>query len=254
MVRCVTRLSIAIGRGAVYNGLTKMSVASQLYQLQELDTELEAGEQNVGRMTRELADNSTIAAAQASLDSAHQRLAEMAKQQRSLEADIADLTSKVTKIEKDLYGGKIRNPKELTDLQHEFNALKAQRMPLEEKLLDLMELVEETNLLAKGMEAEHKVLQAEKETRNKQLSAELESLKITITGLKEKRRSVAAGIDPQTVATYEAVKKQRGTAVARVEQGLCKGCRISLTVTEVQNAKKGVLARCGSCGRILYMS
>jgi len=83
---------------------------------------------------------------------------------------------------------------------------------------------------------------------------DLEKLKAAIASLKEKRQLHVSGIDPQAVAVYGGVKKQRGTAVARVEQGLCRGCRISLPVTEFQKAKTGNLVRCGSCGRILYLA
>ncbi|MDI6814491.1 MAG: hypothetical protein QMC90_00160 [Dehalococcoidales bacterium] len=42
--------------------------------------------------------------------------------------------------------------------------------------------------------------------------------------------------------------KQRGTAVAKVEQGLCRGCRISLSTAKLQQARSGSLVQCSSCG------
>ena len=231
-----------------------MSIASQLYQLQEVDTELESDEQAVSRITLQLGDNTAVTEAQSKLDAGRQHLHELTKQQRSMEMDIADITSKVTTVEKELYGGRVRNPKELTDLQREANGLKAKRGQLEEKELEIMEQVELATGIVTNLTGELKNLQAEWQSQQKQLSADLEKTKAAIAGLKEKRRLLADGIDPEAVTVYEGVKKQRGTAVARVEQGLCRGCRISLPLTELQKAKTGVLVRCGSCGRILYLA
>ena len=50
------------------------------------------------------------------------------------------------------------------------------------------------------------------------------------------------------------LKKQKGTAVAKVEQGVCCGCRISLPSTELQRARSDSLVRCSSCGRILFLA
>ncbi|MEE8413272.1 MAG: C4-type zinc ribbon domain-containing protein, partial [Dehalococcoidales bacterium] len=77
---------------------------------------------------------------------------------------------------------------------------------------------------------------------------------VVISGLKDRWQLLAADIDPQTVEIYRGLKKQRGTAVARVEQGMCSGCRISLSVSEFQRARTGSLVRCGSCGRILFVA
>ena len=234
--------------------IREMSIASQLFQLQEIDTELESGEKTVSRITLQLGDNKVVTEAQSKLAAAHQRLQELNKQQRSLEMDIADITSKLTKVDKELYGGKVRNPKELTDLQHEAEGLKARRTPLEDKELEIMEQVETTAKSVASLESELKKVESEWQSNHKQLSADLEKLKAAIASLKEKRQLHVSGIDPQAVAVYGGVKKQRGTAVARVEQGLCRGCRISLPVTEFQKAKTGNLVRCGSCGRILYLA
>ena len=231
-----------------------MSVASQLYQLQEIDTELESDEQAVNQISRQIGDNKIIIEAQNRLTAERQHLEELTKQQRSLEGDIEDIASKVTTVEKELYGGRVRNPKELTDLQHEAEGLKTRRAPLEDKALETMEQVELATGNAASLDSELKKIESEWQSQQKQLSADLEKLMTAIAVLKEKRQAQVAGIEPQTVAIYQEVKKQRGTAVARVEQGLCRGCRISLPVSEFQKVRTGALVRCGSCGRILYLA
>ncbi|UCB42192.1 MAG: hypothetical protein JSV77_06885, partial [Dehalococcoidales bacterium] len=72
--------------------------------------------------------------------------------------------------------------------------------------------------------------------------------------LSNDRQQLAAGIVPGTVAVYEQLRLRRGTAVARVEQGACRGCQITLPTTELQQVRGGGLVRCGSCGRILFLA
>ncbi len=117
--------------------------------------------------------------------------------------------------------------------------------------MDQVELVTKSAAI---MNNELKTLEAEWQTQQKQLSAHLEQLKTMLSNLKHKRQLLIAEIDPQAIEVYHEIKKQKGTAVAKVEQGICRGCRISLPVTELLRARSGSLVRCGSCGRILFLA
>jgi predicted nucleic acid-binding Zn-ribbon protein len=235
-------------------GWTKMSVAKQLYQLQEVDLELESNELSLSRITSQLGESRTVIEARDKLAVERQRLEEAGRQQRSVEWEIDDLAGKLTAIEKELYSGRIRNPKELTNLQHEFDGLKANRNQLEDRALEIMDQVERATSSVATLTGELEALEAEWRSQQQQLSADLEQLKTVVSNLKHKREQLAADIDPQAIEVYHELKKHRGTAVARVEQGICRGCRISLPISELQQTRSGSLVRCSSCGRILYLA
>ncbi len=231
-----------------------MSIAKQLYQLQEVDLELESTEQAIRQMTSQLGESEALVRARNKLSMEHQRLEELRKQQRSLEWEIDDLAGKLTKAEGELYSGRIRNPKELTSLQQEVEVLKAHRDQLENKVLELMDQVEHTTKRLAVAENECKAVETEWHERQRRLSIDLERLKTVLSNLTQKRKQLAAEIESQVIDIYHGLRKQKGTAVARVEQGICRGCRISLPVSELQRARSGTLVRCGSCGRILYLA
>jgi len=231
-----------------------MSVTKQLYQLQEVDLELESNEQSLNQIASQLGESEAVVGARNKLALEHQRLEELKRQQHSVEWEIDDLTSKLTTAEEELYSGRIRNPKELTNLQHEVDGLKARRNQLEDKALEIMDQVELATKSAATLSSQLKALEAEWQSQQQQLSAYLEQLKTILSDLKHKRQLMTAEIDPQTIEVYHELKKQKGTAVARVEQGICRGCRISLPVTELQRTRSGSLVRCSSCGRILFLS
>ena len=235
----------------------EMSVARQLYQLQEIDLELDSNEQSLNQTARQLGESEIVVRTRQQLELERQHLEELAKQQRSVEWEIDDITSKLTTAEEALYSGRIRNPKELANLQHETDALKARRRQLEDNLLEIMGQVEFTSKSVAAINSELKVREAEWQSQQQQLSAHLEQLKATRSELNEQRKQLIGllmPLDPKLIDLYTELKKHKRTAVAKVEQGICQGCRISLPVTELQRARGNSLVRCSSCGRILFLA
>jgi predicted nucleic acid-binding Zn-ribbon protein len=231
-----------------------MSVARQLYRLQEVDQELESSEQTYSRISSQIGENKTVIDTRNRLESERSQLDEATHQQHSVEWEIEGISTKLANVEEELYSGRTTNPKELTNLQHEIDGLKANRGKLEDQALEIMEKVEQTKKNVSSLETELKRLETEWQSQQKELSAELKELETAIAGLKDQRESLAAEIDPQVIDIYNELKRQRGTSVARVEQGICRGCRISLPVTELQRVRSGDLVRCSSCGRILFLA
>jgi uncharacterized protein len=230
-----------------------MGVAKQLYQLQELDLEIESNEQALSQKSSQLGDRQVLDRAQAGLAAEQQRLDNLRHQQNSSEWEIDDLTDKIKTAEEHLYDGRTSNPKELSSLQHEVNILKAKRDQLETQALEIME---QADLAATGVAAtsnELKQLEDDWHHQQQQLSAEIEHLSSKLSELKDRRQSMLAGLDPQAVAAYEKIRKQKGQAVAKVEQGICRACRISLAFSALQQVKSDNLVQCSSCGRILFL-
>jgi len=231
-----------------------MGVAKQLYQLQEVELELESNEQALSQIASQLGESQVVVRARNEFTLGHQRLDELLRQQHSVEWEIDDLMNKLAVAEKKLYSGEVRNPKELTNLQHEVDGLKAKRDKLEDKALEIMERVELAETSVATLGSKLKTLEAEWHSQQQHLSAQMEQLKTILSNLNHKQQLLRAEIDSRAVEFYDGLKKQRGTAVAKVEQGICHGCRISLPTTELQQARSDRLVQCSSCGRILFLS
>jgi len=231
-----------------------MIVSKQLYQLQEVDLELEATEQALRQIASQLGESQAVVRAQTRLASENQRLEELKGQQHSLEWEIDDLVSKLAPAQEKLYGGSIRNPKELSNLQHEVEGFKSKREQLEEKALEVMEQVELIEASIANTSNELKRLEAEWQSQQEQLSNNMEELKTTLSDLQHKREALSTSIDSEAIEFYDTLKKHKGTAVSKVEQGICRGCRISLSAAELQQARSGNLVQCSNCGRILFLA
>jgi len=230
-----------------------MNISKQLYQLQELDLETEANEHALSQIAHQIGESQVVAKAQTKFARSQEHLEELKRKQHSAEWEINDLVDKLTTAENKLYSGTVKNPKELTSLQHEVDVLKSRRNQLEDETLETMDQVELATTSVTTLENELKRLKVDWNSQQQQLSADMDQLKTTLSDLKHKRQQLSAKIDPSIVEFYQELKKQKGTGVAKIEQGICCGCRISLSTAELQQARSGTLVKCSSCGRILFL-
>ena len=231
-----------------------MRVVKQLYQLQEVDSEIESTEQALRQVIDKIGESEKVVRVRGRLASEQQHLEELRHQQHSLEWEVDDLGTKIARIEQKLYGGSIGNPKELANFQQEAEGMKLRRGQLEDKTLDIMDRVERAAASVDTTISELERLEDKWQSEQKQLSVEAERLKTTLSELEQKRQRLSSEIDTEMVELYQQLKKQKGTAVAKVEQGICRGCRISLSASESQRARSGGLSQCSSCGRILFLA
>ena len=230
-----------------------MGVAKQFYQLQEVELEIESNEEALAQIASQLGESQAVVRTQAKLKSEQQQLEELRRQQHAAEWEIDDLVNKLTTAEKKLYSGRIKDPKELTNLQHEVDGLRVRRNHLEDKALEIMDRVELSTASVATLSNKLKTLETDWHSQQQQLSTNMEQLKTLLSDLKHKQQLLSTKIDPQAIELYQGLKKRKGQAVAKVEQGICCGCRISLPTTELQRARSDSLVQCSSCGRILFL-
>jgi predicted nucleic acid-binding Zn-ribbon protein len=231
-----------------------MSITKQLYQLQEIDLEIESEDQSLNEKTSQLGERQVLDNAQSRLSSEEQRLDELRHQQHDAEWEVDDILSKIAIAEEKLYGGKITNPKELSSLQHEVITMKAKSDQLENRALEIIDLVEAGEKRVAAATSELKKLEEEWQRQQQRLSDEIELLKSRLADLRQKRQQLSEEIESPAVALYEKIRQQKKPPVAKVEQGICRICRISLSASELQRVRSGQPVQCGSCGRILFLS
>jgi predicted nucleic acid-binding Zn-ribbon protein len=231
-----------------------MAITRQLYHLQELDLEIESQEKALSQKTGQLGDRSILDSAQERLASEQKQLDDLRHRHRDAEAEVDDLLSKIATAEGQLYGGKISNPKELSSLQHEVTTMKARSDELENRALDVIDQVEAQEKVVDELTSEHRNLQDDWHRQQQFLADEIEQLKESLADLKQRRQQLSGQIDSSAISLYERIRQQKKQAVAKVEQGICRACRISLSASALQKARSGQPVQCGTCGRILFIS
>ncbi|MCX7912111.1 MAG: hypothetical protein N2506_04020 [Dehalococcoidales bacterium] len=230
-----------------------MVLPRDLFQLQELDSRIEQEERALFDRTARLGNRQVLDEAQKRLDDAKERLARVGRERRDAEWQADDLRSRIAASEKQLYGGRVTNPKELASLQREVEIMKSRRDQIETRALELIEAVEKVEKEVATLNEEYRRLEEDWQQEQKRLNGEVERLKSSLAELKAKRKEIAARLDGNCLDLYERLRQQKKNAVVRVEQGICSACRIALSASLLQRARSGQLTQCGTCGRILFI-
>jgi len=230
-----------------------MTTAAELYAFQEIDLALDRAKARVAEIEGQLGETEELSEAQQRAEERRRIVAELRSRQRELELAVDEVRAKASTVEKKLYGGSVRNPKELQDLQADLNALQGQVRKREDALLAV--LVEMEEATAQMEEAESALSQVEARSRAEQraLEAEKSQIEPDIERLQEKQARQSTAMDRAALGLYHLLRERRGgQAVTTVERGMCQGCRITLPMSVLQKARAGQgLVQCVSCERIL---
>jgi predicted nucleic acid-binding Zn-ribbon protein len=226
--------------------------AEQLLDLQQADEEVE-------RLAREVSAAEAQLAGDPELDRAREDATRRAEAQRqaelrvrSLDGELDSLRARAKTLDRQLYGGSVRNPAELLTLQHELEGLRAQMSSQEDETLLAMEDVDQLAEARAIAEQAVAALQARREQQQGPLTERLGQLRQQHERAVQSREALAAQMPPKSKALYDRVKAQRQPAVVRVEHGSCGGCHLPLGAHEAHEARTGdSLVQCSNCDRIL---
>ena len=234
--------------------MSTTKIAATLYQLQQLDLELERVIAEQQALESSLQGDSVLKKLQAEHTTAQQQLNLGLQAQKEAEWALEELDRRLRMQEQRLYSGVVTNPKELNALQQEVQHLRAQQNRQEEMTLEVIltteSLQEVANSKAEALQqAQEKWLEtnASGMIRRDQLEAKRQELMAN-------REQFVSNIDTQLLSRYEALKRtKQGRAVSKVDQNSCQWCRVILTPSELQRVRTTTdLQMCSNCGRILY--
>lgn len=229
-----------------------MSQVKRLFQLQETDVAIAECRDSLAGLNKELAAD-PLAAEVTALNRRKEALEKARHELRDEAAAADDLTERIKHHEQQLYSGRITSPKELAALQKDIELLKGHRSPHEERELEILETIENQENAIDEAEIALQRSREKLDRHRRQLQQELAAGQERLTELEGRRSALAGEIGAAVMAQYEALKAQKGRAVARVEQGICRACGIAVTVAWLHQARAGEIAGCPSCGRIMYL-
>jgi uncharacterized protein len=232
-----------------------MSQAFKLYRLQQLDSQLDRSQARLHEIEIALNEAEELHQAESNARQADAGLQTARKALRKAEDAVKDQRIKIETTEAALYGGKVRNPKELQDLQHESAALKRYLTVLEDRQLEAMLSEEEAAAQDRTTQIALELAQARHAAHQQDLFEEKNHLLKEMPTLKEERQAASSSIPADELSLYEALRKQRrGLAVTLVKNKACSACGSTLSATLLDaTLTSGQLTRCDGCGRILYI-
>lgn len=230
-----------------------MTASQTLYRLQTLDLAIAQRRARLKAIDAELGQNTAVNAARLALDEAEKGLRGAQTRARDLELEIKSVADKIVETDKTLYGGTVKNPKALAEMQEEVESLQRRQQALENTLLETMSEVESSQTAT--ADARTALTQAQTEHAGSQthLLEEQAMLESDLAKLNSQRDELLPTIDPTILNTYETLRGRKGGhAVSLLKEESCSRCGVEQTAMTISQVRQGKgLVYCNTCGRIL---
>ncbi|MEO8364038.1 MAG: hypothetical protein ABI570_06630 [Ilumatobacteraceae bacterium] len=235
-----------------------MSVLLDLLSLQKTDTAMSQARHRLAHLPQ----IETHQQALASLNTVRNQIEVAARRHVQALADITQLEAESHQLDVDLerLHNQLRSIvaiREFEALQHEIVNLQTIRSSLDDKELDLLELVD---ALASEMESNGKREQIE--TTNvaglhEELEAAQQVVRVEIQELSERRSAISLVVPERNLLDYESKRKHiSGGAVAELRGPTCQSCHLDISKGELDAMKKlpaDEFPECPNCGCYLVI-
>jgi len=185
--------------------------------------------------------------------SAEEKLKKLQLEKKDKELELATKEEELKKLQIQLY--QLKSNKEYQTMLSSIASHKADILTVEESILVIMESLEEAK--KECTEQKDALGKEEKSFKDKEaeFSSRIKDAEADIDNLKNKRKTLAEGIEGKILAIYERLLGSRqGLALVPVVGNDCGACHMRLNHQKINEIKMlDHLALCESCVRILYI-
>jgi len=224
-----------------------------LIELQEFDNRIEDLRKREAQCPLKIEElEHAWQAEQAKAKSVMERLENLNKEKRGIEREIQDLESRIEKSNNKLLN--IKSNKEYSAALKEIDDLKKAKFITEDKVIQVMEQIEEVEKEASERKKKEPELRAQYEKSKSQISEELSSLRKELGSLDNKRKELVQLIDQDLLRRYVMIRERRnGIAICPVVNGVCQACHMGIPPQKFNELIKSQdLMTCPNCSRIIY--
>jgi predicted nucleic acid-binding Zn-ribbon protein len=192
-----------------------------------------------------------IADKERSAKEAAEHIENMRKEHRKLETELADSNETVRRYKTQLM--EVKTNKEYTAMLHEINHLEQSIDGKEERLLILMDELEQQSDENKEFSSQNEEVKKALHTEKMELESRIRELTAESKKLEAEKPKFLAELSPQVRKRYDRVMvKLSDFAVANVMDETCQGCFTHIPPqTAVEVRKNDRIITCETCGRIL---
>lgn len=233
-----------------------MNLTFSLFRLQSCDTQLQKISNRLKQIETILLADEETRVATLTRDEAKKVVESLQSDIKALAEECAARKLKADLAHAQLYGGAVRSPKELQELQaEEASHLKAVSMLEDEQLAAMSKL----DVAQSKLEEAEKALKGcidKKAADNSLLLGEKSNLENQIPSIEAQKNALVALLPADILTQYQQLLRSKGgKAVAQVIDDGCDICGVELNPADMQQVKSPQkIFRCKSCGRILYMA
>ena len=174
---------------------------------------------------------------------------------KDLELRAGTNRDKAKSLDKELYSGKVVNPKEVATMEGEIARLKALADQEETESLEMMELIPAAEEAAKKVNVGLARLAKQYEAKKQSDTAEMGALQDEYKRLVPIRAEQAKNVPRLLLEQYERIRaKLGGVGMGEVVNGVCDACGTIVPTKTQQALGEDKVLTCEDCHRILFMA
>jgi uncharacterized protein len=227
----------------------------RLYELQQVDSRIVRLESSLATLDDGSSLRTQLAQAQSAEEASRAEVTSRQTRLRDLELELQTTVGKATKVEQDLYSGRVSNPKELRAMQEDVESLTRQRQRLEDEMLTLMEDIDHLGDQVRTLEAERQGKERAVDEHLEDYTSRQRALTADLEATRRQREALVAEVDPDLLRRYDRLRERKGgVAVTLVNGSICGACHMTIpeALLGVSEGSDDVHT-CEDCGRILYV-
>lgn len=179
---------------------------------------------------------------------------------RTLSAELKDLEleqktydDKLKKLDSDLYGGKVVNPREVANIEKEKENIHELRAKNDERILELWDLVPPAKEAAKSIEDQISSLKSAVAKKQVAAKAEHEQMQIRYKATAAKRPELVKAVPVPLLSIYDKLREKLGVGMAMVTNDhRCGACGMHVPEKAFTMIIEDKVTQCENCRRILF--
>jgi predicted nucleic acid-binding Zn-ribbon protein len=227
----------------------------QLLELQRLDLRVNALRAELETFPKRIKDaDAMLSGAKAALAAAKDKHSHAQTERKKFELDVHQWRERARKYRDQ--SASVKTNEAYKALQHEIAHAEAEASAAEDRQLEQMMAVEETEREIKSAEARFKEAEASLAAERKNIEAQGAAKKSELDSDLAQREKIALLIPEELIEKYSRVtKRHHGVALAEAVKEQCRGCGMRIlphTYQEVRRPENHEIIQCETCSRILY--
>jgi hypothetical protein len=235
------------------DGVSLLSQIRLLFELQQIDLSISLRQSEIQDLEGQLKETGNLLKAKKELEEKQCFLEDQQKAQGSLEDEIEDLQAKIKPLSQKLFDGSVKNPKELASLKQDYEHQKSIMDAKEDAVLQIMLAIDKARQEINTKSREVKELEKARQEEQARIHARIDDLKSALSELEQERQALISRMEPAFFKLYSNLRVKKPRPVAKIEKGMCQGCRVTLPVSLIQRARvSDEPVFCCNCERILY--
>jgi hypothetical protein len=225
-----------------------------LARLNRADLAVDAIKARLAELAEALREPTALRATRRTLAEVETELGRARAAQEAREGVQQETAGRLARAQQRLYGGQVRNPRELEDAERDVQQLRHQLAAAEDRLLEALVAVEDATARQAELRAQLSRSTVDWEARQVVLRAEQSQLLARLPGEQARQAAARQAAPAALLPLYDSLRSRKsGRAVAEIDGEECSACLVAVSPGKLAVAREGdELVYCGNCGRLIW--